>query len=202
MPFLRPMPFLRMSVLTLAFVVLASVVARAAEMPAPIHGVTFEEWAAANARIANNMDEKETLAVLDIDAAQFSEMSEAFTQAMKDDKSFDLTTVYGRAFSNPNAGRYATAKDKVKLVGKLATFEDYARVQGHLQAGVKAGVDPQEVLKEHGLTVFEFSQESAAWVRMLSGQMPSPVDVSIEEWHDALAKYEAEYTAQYAKRKP
>ncbi|MCF1446837.1 MULTISPECIES: hypothetical protein [Rhizobium/Agrobacterium group] len=174
----------------------------AQNIPAPIHGVTFEEWAAANARIANNMDKSEVENILGVTETQFQEVDAGFTKAWKEspDPQREFSRLYGEAFANPNSGRFAKAPMQVAQKGKLATFEDYARVQGHLQAAVKFGIDPQKVLEEHGLTVYEFSQEAGQWVQKLATQAKAGGDgQSIMQWHDRLAFYEEQYSKGYAK---
>lgn len=172
----------------------------AQELPKPVHGVTFEEWAAAAARLADNRDKSEVLKTLSIDDAAFEEINKTFTQALKDDKDFKLINLYGQAFSNPNAGRFATNAEPVKYQRKLVTFDDYARLFGHMEAASKAGADPEAVLAEHGLTVFEYSQDSAYWMGKIREQSLSGDSAAINAWNDTLARYEAEYASRYASK--
>ncbi|WP_105384540.1 hypothetical protein [Neorhizobium alkalisoli] len=175
-------------------------VTQAEGLPQPVHGVTFEEWAAAAARLADNRDKSEVLKTLAIDDAAFEEVNSTFTQALKDDKDFKLINLYGQAFSNPNAGRFGTGAAPVEYQRKLVTFDDYARLYGHMEAASKAGADPQAVLAEHGLTVFEYSQDGAYWVQKMREQSLSGDTAAINAWNAELARYEAEYAARYAKK--
>lgn len=172
--------------------------ALAQDVPAPMHGVSFEEWAAASARLANNEDKQKVLKVLEIDDKAFEDLSRYYGEALKNDKDFKLIALYGEAFSNPNSGRFATGAEPVSKERKLKTFEDYARVQGHLQAATAAKADPQEVLREHGLTVYEFSQDSAYWVGKLREQGMAGDTDGILKWNAALARYKAEYAPRYS----
>lgn len=197
------MYLIKIAVLITSLAFASALPASAQDIPAPIHGVTFEEWAAANARIANTMDKSEVENILGVTDAQFQEIDAGFTKAWKEspDPQREFSRLYGEAFANPNSGRFAKAPMQVAQKGKLATFEDYARVQGHLQAAVKFGVDPQKVLEQHGLTVYEFSQEAGQWVQKLANQANAGGDGhSIMQWHDRLAFYEAEYSERYAKQ--
>ncbi|MBW6423998.1 hypothetical protein KX729_21275 [Rhizobium sp. XQZ8] len=167
-------------------------------VPAPVHGVTFEEWASAAARLSNKAGEDEVLRTLSIDKVQFEEINQAFGKALKDDKDFKLITYYGQAFSNLNAGRFAS--NAVEMKRKLVTFDDYARLTGHMQAASKAGVDPQKILEEHGLTTFEFSQDGTYWIGKLREQSMSGDSAAIIKWNDTISRYEKEYAARYAKK--
>ncbi len=175
-------------------------VTQAEDLPHPVHGVTFEEWAAAAARLADNRDKNEVLKTLAIDDATFEEVNTKFTQALKDDKDFKLINLYGQAFSNPNAGRFGTGAPPVEYKRKLVTFDDYARLFGHMEAASKAGADPQAVLAEHGLTVFEYSQDGAYWMKKMREQSLSGDTAAINAWNAELARYEAEYAARYANK--
>lgn len=177
---------------------LSAVFASAQDVPPPVHGVTFEEWASASARISNRTSEDEVFKTLAIDKAQFDAVNETFTQALKDDKDFKLITYYGQAFSNLNAGRFAASTQETKR--KLASFDDYARVTGHMEAATDVGIDPQKVLEEHGLTVFEYSQDGAYWVGQLRDKSLSGKTAEVSGWTEGIGKYKAEYAARYAKK--
>lgn len=177
---------------------LSAAMAFAQEVPAPVHGVTFEEWASAAARLANKTAENDVLETLSVDKQQFEEINQTFTKALKDDKDFKLINYYGEAFSNLNAGRFAASS--VETQRKLVTFDDYARLAGHMQAATKAGVDPQKVLEEHRLTTYEFSQDGAYWIGKLREQGMAGDTAAITKWNETISGYEAEYAARYAKQ--
>ena len=134
-------------------------------LPAPVNGITVEDWAAGNARLAHNQPLKSVLDTLEVNEAKWEEASVAFTEALKegDPRSY-LFQRYGEVFANPSVGRYAGKDGQPRTQGKLATFEDYASLQAHLGVAAEAGREPADILKEHGLTVYEFSQEARHWV--------------------------------------
>ncbi len=57
------------SLMLAATLFLCATAGRAQEVPKPVHGVTFEEWAAAAARLADSRDKSEVLKTLSIDDA-------------------------------------------------------------------------------------------------------------------------------------
>ncbi|MEF2072787.1 hypothetical protein [Consotaella aegiceratis] len=141
------------------------------------------------------------LGILKVDEAQWETANARFGQALREEGPDNrLTKRFGEVFSDPNVGRFRGSGDPVEIKAKLATFDDYARVQGHLTAAVEAGVDPQAVLEEHGLSVYDWSQESGNWTRQLLqiGDQPG-AEGKIAAWHDAIEAYAAEYGARYAK---
>lgn len=184
--------------LAILFAVSPSVVA-ADEIPPPVHGVSFEAWAAASARLANNQDRTEVLKTLSIDDATFEEVNERFLDALREDKDLKLTSRYGEAFSKADAALFAETTGSVTRERKLLTFDDYARVQGHLEAAASyPGFDPQAVLAEHGLTVYEFSEDAGYWVQKLREQTLAGDGAAIRDWNETLARRKAEYATRYA----
>ncbi|MFV0475975.1 MAG: DUF6620 family protein [Pikeienuella sp.] len=161
--------------------------------PTPVNGVSFEEWTAGNARLADNRPLEEVLSILEIDEAQWNEAGETFMKVLSEgDPAF--ITRYGEIFADPAVGRFADRDDNPKATGKLAAYEDYARVQAHLTVAAEAGVDPQQVLAEHDLSVYEFSQESGDWIRQMGEAVQ---DGRIVEWNGIREDFEAEYRERY-----
>lgn len=186
------------SFLLAAVLLVMPLAAQAEEIPAPVHGVSFEEWAAASARLANNQDPAEVFATMSIDADQFEDINGRFLKALHEDKDLKLTSRYGAAFSKADAARFAETTGSVTRERKLATFEDYARVQGHLEAATDhPGFDAQTVLAEHGMTVYEFSEDAGYWGQRMREQSLAGDAAAIRSWNDTLARYKAEYSARY-----
>lgn len=164
-------------------------------LPPPVNGVTFEEWAAANARLANQQPLPDILKVLNVDEATWTKTNAAFLKALQtgDPASYTFQR-YGEVFANPAVGRFKGRNDQPQIKGKLATFEEYARVQADLTAGSEAGIDPQVILKAHDLTVYEFSQEAGRWVQAMAAAAGSD---KMENMDRIMHDFEAEYRARY-----
>nr|MDX8314721.1 hypothetical protein [Agrobacterium rosae] len=169
-------------------------------LPAPVNGVTFEEWASANGRIANEQDPKDVIAVLDIDERTFEQINLSFIEALKNaDTAGDTMRVYGEAFGDPNRGRFSKT-EKVQIEGKLATFDDYARLQGHMEASGELGITPQQVLDEHNLTPYEYAEESKRWMGRLVAEASKEHGAdATAKWHEAIFAYKAEYLKKRGK---
>jgi hypothetical protein len=163
--------------------------------PSPVNGITFEEWAAGNARLANEQPLADVLAVLNVDQAKWNKANQAFLNALQqgDPASYTLAH-YAEVFANPAVGRFKEHTEQAKLQGKLVTFVAYARVQAHLTVASEFGKDPQSILKEHNLTVYEFSQEAGHWVQATASAAGTR---KIEKMNHIREKFEADYRAQY-----
>ncbi|MGL3607725.1 hypothetical protein ACSV9I_14515 [Rhizobium sp. G187] len=186
------------SLLLAIMFVAAPSLAAADDIPPPVHGVSFEAWAEASARLANNQDRKQVLQSLAVDDQMFEEVNERFLEALREDKDLKLTSRYGEAFSRADAALFAETTGSIARERKLVTFDDYARVQGHLEAAASSpGFDPQAVLAEHGLTVYEFSEDAGYWVQKLREQALAGDGAAIRNWNETLARRKAEYSARY-----
>ncbi len=193
------MTILRFLSLPVLLMMLLVMPAAAETLPAPVNGVTFEEWASANGRLANKQNEAQVLAVLGLNKQSFEAVNVAFTEAMKKSQSNgDIMRVFGEAFGDPNRGRFAKT-EQVDIEGKLATLDDYARVQGHLQAATKLKIDPATVLEEHNLTPYEYSQEAGRWVRAMAMEARKDASNTLK-YRDAIDRYEQEYLAKLSKK--
>lgn len=187
-------PALR-TILAMAFLLLAPAAFAGDNLPAPINGITFEEWAAGNARLANEQKLADVLTVLGVDETTWNDTNTAFIDVLrKGDPTSYTYRRYAEVFADPAVGRFKDAGDKPTLKGKLATFEDYARVQAHMTVGYEAGQDPQAILKEHDLTVYEYSQEAKPWVAEMARAAGSG---KMDELNVVMDHYTAVYRARY-----
>ncbi|WP_063585462.1 hypothetical protein [Achromobacter ruhlandii] len=85
-------------------------------LPAPVNGITFEEWAAGNARLANNQPLDGVLKILKVDEGQWKQADAAFVEELKRrDPGSPTFMRYGEVFANPAVGRFANAAEQPKV---------------------------------------------------------------------------------------
>jgi hypothetical protein len=101
---------------------------------------------------------------------------------------------YAEVFADPAVGRFRGRTDTPQIVGKLATFADYADVQADLTVSSEFRKDPQAVLKAHNLTVYEFSQEAKPWVQRMARAAGTD---EMEQMNQIREEFEAEYRERY-----
>jgi hypothetical protein len=184
---------------TAAFLAIAACAQAGGTLPPPVNGISFDEWAAGNARLANQQPMADILKVLNVNEARWNQANQAFLDALKhgDPASYTFTR-YGEVFANPAVGRFKGRNDQPEIEAKLATFDDYASVQADLSVSSEFGKDPQAVLKAHNLTVYEFSQEAGNWVRVIAEASGSDESLRMTAIRE---KYEAEYRQKYQMEK-
>jgi hypothetical protein len=177
------------------FLIFAPAALAGDDLPAPVNGITFEEWAAGNARLADNQALGDMLGVLGVDETTWNATNEAFLEELrKGDPAGSMYRRYAEVFADPAVGRFKGAAETPDVKGKLASFDDYARVQAHLSVGSRAGDDPEKILKEHDLTVYEFSQEARPWVQAMA---KAAGNGDMEEMNIIMEEYTERYRARY-----
>ncbi len=189
------MNFYRLLHRTITLTVLSfALVAHAGDLPAPVNGISFDEWTAANARLANEQPLAEVLEILEVDDAAWQQANTAFLQALAEtEPGSEVMARYAEVFAEPAVGRFAGESDQPQEMGKLASFDDYARVQGHLSAAAELGQNPQEVLAEHNLNAYEFSQESRRWIDLMMEQARTGNNGELQRMNQLLESYKDEY---------
>lgn len=168
-----------------------------------IHGLSFVDYAATNAFLAQGKNIGELLPTLGVELPQWEEAAAHFERAMQNDETFQLATQLGEVFQNPAQGRYAGGAAPATGGGPeaIATLEEYIDVSALLQAASEVGADPQAMLQERGLTVHDFSsaglRHSEELIRRQSDEGPDGAE--FRDWYTATTNAAVEkYRALFA----
>lgn len=164
----------------------------------PIQGVTMEDWAGANAKIASGTGLPEILKVLGIEKPVWDTVSAEWMARMSRDTTFAISTVYGQAFTNPNIGKFAPKAGGAKAAAPKSSgaatkvmndFELYVKVMTHQNVGASQGLDAQGILAKYGLTVVDWSNIGAHWSAKLMSDFTLATKMG-----DLMNKYTAEFS--------
>jgi hypothetical protein len=137
---------------------------------APVAGVTLEAWAAMNAAIVQGADLDGMLKGAGIDRARWDQASAEWNARMSRDTTFAIATTYGNAFQNASKGKYADyareanaarAENRELKMQPPVTLEKYIEIMLEQSYAIKQGRDPQQALKELGLTVVDWTDLSS-----------------------------------------
>ena len=178
--------------------------ALATDLPDPIDGVTFDEWASSAGRLAQGMPETEMLERLEISIDQWTALNDSFTEQMSADETFELIGHFGTVFADPTAGRFGDVAEQ-RAERKLITVEDWISFQQKMTYATKAGVDPQDVLAEAEMTIFDFTEENAYWTQHIrdlaedQAKNPSDDEHPFLVLQDRMARLQNSYGRLYAK---
>lgn len=156
----------------------------------PVEGVTLEDWAAANAKMTSGTTKEEVCKLLGVDAPKWDRVNEEWLTRMKNDTSFAISTKYAAAFNQSASGNLGKG---AASASEAISFEKYVEAMVAQDVLGKQGRDAQDVLKDFGMTVADYSNVSAHW----SGKMMS--DFSLAAKMQTLMN---EYKAKYEAMKP
>jgi hypothetical protein len=119
---------------------------------APFKGVSLEAWAEVNVRRSRQEALEAILADLKIERPLWDEVDAEWNGRMSRDTTATIATIYGQSF----AKTFAKKAEAQKPAGDGMTFEQWVKIQSHVSAASRQGVDPSAVLKKYGLTPAEF----------------------------------------------
>lgn len=152
-----------------------------------IHGLSFVDYAATNAFLAQGKAIEELLPTLGVELPQWEETNAHFERAMQNDETFQLATQLGEIFQNQAQGKYAGGGGATAPAGgapKIADLEAYLDVQGLMNAATEVGVDPQAMLTERGLNVHDFSEAGMRFMPEINERLAAETDEgnAFREW--------------------
>ena len=172
-------------------------------MSEAIHGITFIDYAAANAQLAQGKDISELLPILGVEMPQWEEASEHWLGKLMDDTEMTYSAKYGEIFSNPAQGKFANygAESSTDALSKIPTIEDFIDLMCLTEVATKYGIDSQFAMGEVDINVAEYSQASMHYMPMLGNGGPEWDDTEWLEYFTSLMetgrkKYEARFSAE------
>lgn len=121
-----------------------------------INGISFEDWAAACAHLAQGMPESEVIATLGIETPVWQDTNDQWTNKLGDLMAQDMNvaTQYGEIFANPKVGKFAgssAAQSGKEILEIVPDWETYQKIHIQVSEASNHGIDPVTVLEENGL---------------------------------------------------
>ena len=152
----------------------------------PVEGISLETWAKANARIASGINTEEAVKELGMDMPKWDRVNTEWLTRLKTERTYSLSIRYAKIF-NENA--YGNLPGKKELSEDTFTIEKYAEVTAAMDFLCKHGRDAQDVLKDFGLTVTDYSNLGSYWGKKI---LMSPLGVGIR-FQNSLMEFRAKY---------
>ena len=125
-----------------------------------INGITFENWAAACAHIAQGMSENDVINTLGIEMPVWQDTNAQWGNKLGDLMAEDMNvaTQYGEIFANPKVGKFAAGGDSNTKSGSeiltlVPDWESYQKIFYHLSVASEYGIDSHGILAEYGLDI-------------------------------------------------
>jgi hypothetical protein len=141
---------------------------------APVEGVSLEQWAKAQAKIASGADYAPLIAEIGIDKATWDRVSAEWNARMSRDTSFTITMEYSKHFQSAGVGQFAGAAAAAASgqAGSEAeapiTLERYVEIEIAQSTGVAQGRDAATILKSFGMSPMEWGQVGGWWSLYIS----------------------------------
>lgn len=131
---------------------------------ADVEGISFEDWAKANARMAGGTSVEDIVKSLGTDRPRWDRANEEWLSRLKNDKTFTLSVKYASIFNNNAEGNLPQKK---QFTDDTYPFEKYVEVMVAMDYLGKQGRDAQDVLKDFGLTTADYSNLSSYWSKKI-----------------------------------
>ncbi len=155
----------------------------------PVEGVTFEDWAKANAKLASGTTIEEIVKQMGMDMPRWDRVNAEFLTRMKNDRTFTLSMKYAGVFNKNAKGNLPAKSD---FTEDTFPIEKYAEVSAAMEFLCKQGRDAQDVLKDFGLTVADWSNLGSYWGKKI---MFHPMTLGMK-FQNVLMEYRTKYEKQ------
>ena len=151
----------------------------------PVEGITVEQWASAQAKLASGGTVDDAIKMLGVDAPKWERVSAEWLARMQNDTDFKIMPIYSAAFTQKSSGDMGGSAE---VNENTCTFEKYMEAQVAQTVLAKHGRDAQDVLKDFGMTPVDYSNVGMFWMSKMT------TDWTLGTKMEALTK---EYTAKY-----
>lgn len=165
----------------------------------PVEGVSLEQWAKAQAKIASGADYIPLIAEIGIDKPTWDRVSAEWNARMSRDTSFTITMEYSKHFQSAGAGQFAAAAaaSATGQVGTEAeapiTLERFVEIEIAQSSGVSQGRDAATILKSFGMSPMEWGQVGGWWSVFINQNAMK----NNGELHQRYTKLREQFEAKY-----
>lgn len=155
----------------------------------PVEGVSLEQWAGVNAMLASGTSTDDAIKTIGADMPKWDRVNAEWLSRMKNDFTFTIATKYAAAFKTNASGNLGSGS---QISAESIPFEKYVESMVAQDVLGKQGRDAQDVLKDFGMTVADYSNVSSYW----SGKMMSDFSLAAK-----MGQLDAEYRKKYESMK-
>ena len=151
----------------------------------PVEGVTIEQWAGVNAKLAAGTQTDEAIKTIGVDAPKWDRVNNEWLTRMRNDTTFTISKIYGQAFNAKAEGNLGSGS---QVNADTYPFEKWIEAMVAQDVLGKQGRDAQDILKDFGLTVNDYSNISSYW----SGKMMTDFSYAMK-MQTLMNEYKAKY---------
>ncbi|MEM6292037.1 MAG: hypothetical protein AAGA54_12255 [Myxococcota bacterium] len=168
----------------------------------PVHGISLQQWAAAQAQIASGADAGPIVEGLGIDDATWQAVSAEWNDRMARDTTATIATEYGKAFSAGGAGQFAAAgADAAAAMDAGAdptgdppiSIEQWVEIEVAQSVGYEQGREAADVLAQFGMTPADWGIAGGWWSQYFSRHAMENDGALHKHYSQLREHYEAHY---------
>lgn len=168
----------------------------------PVHGISLQQWAVAQAFVAQGGDAAEIVAELGLDDATWQAVSAEWNDRMARDTTATIATEYGKAFAGGGAGQFAAqgaaAADAMETGGDPAgdppiAIEQWVEIEVAQSVGYEQGQDAAEILAGFGMTPADWGMAGAWWGQYFAKHAMENDGALHKHYSQLREHYEAHY---------
>ncbi len=152
----------------------------------PVEGISCEDWAKVNAKIASGGNKDEAIKEIGVDSAKWDTVNNEWQTRMSNDTTFTISQIYGNAFNASATGNLGAVSD---INEDNFPYEKYVEISVAQDKLTSMGKDPQEILASFGLTVVDWSNVSSFW----SQKFNENTEKYYHQYTELTKKYEEKY---------
>ena len=132
----------------------------------PVEGITLDQYGHACSWLTKGATKDDIIKVFGIDMPKWDRVEEEWKSRMKNDKTFTVTMAFSGAYTGAPpmpavSGSSSAATQKSNIDPTKFPFDKYVEAMVAQDVLGKMGRDAQDVLKDFGLTVADYSNVSA-----------------------------------------
>ncbi len=167
-----------------------------------INGISFRDYACANANIVAGMPVDEVCKILGIEKPVWEDTVQKWNNKMAELSHEDMS-FYGEVFSNPKQGKFANVDSGTntdQALVKIPDIETYAKITAHMSIADEHGIDSVSILEnEYGLNLAEWSKASSHYSQLLlkANEDAEYFEKYFQPFGEADQKWRAHFTEFY-----
>lgn len=167
-----------------------------------INGVSFRDYACANANIVAGMPVEEVCKVLGIEKPVWEDTVQQWNNKMAELSHEDMA-FYGEVFSNPKQGKFANVESAAsgdEALDKVPDIKTYAKIFTHMSIADDHGIDSVTILEnEYNMNLMEWSKASSVYSKLLLSSNDSEENYKkyLKPYNKASEKWEAHFKEMY-----
>lgn len=168
----------------------------------PVHGISLQQWAVAQAQIAQGAEPGPVVEQLGIDDATWQAVSAEWNDRMSRDTTATIATEYGKAFAGGGAGQFGAAgeaaAEAMESGGDPAgdppiSIEQWVEIEVAQSVGYEQGRDAAEILAGFGMTPADWGMASAWWSQYFARHAMENGGALHQHYSQLREHYEAHY---------